>query len=494
MIGRTEVKMDGRMRKNVGFSLMPLAFLFLFEPRYTLIDPLPDFIGYLILCAAIINLADISPRIYEAFLGFRKAILVSALKYVALYMLYSFISESVDIPIYDGSEDWVVGAFHESEMAVGILLFVFVFCLFELVVLLPAYRSLFEGLLSLGMYNDGTAIYLKKITKSERVDKATGKKTVFIRESKRNATEKAFFMTVFLILAQILANVLPELTTLISNTSYSFVVHLRVLLIIIIAPVCIIWLIKMLTYCANIRKDTTFIDNIAQKYRVHAEQNSELYTVRRLITGISALIVATMLCLGLYVNDARVIPGFAFAVVLVFSAIILRRNSNKWLAVAIAAVLNATVSSAVYFASVRFFSDSSMSNLEAYNAYNILLGLTAAESVLFIVSFCLTLAMVWDIYRVHTDICFTREQRSYKSERSYFIKGAAACCIVTVLMALANVYYAYANHPYFISNVKWIVEYSSVITLGVSLVFIGALVYNIGNVINAIKFRYKLDI
>ena len=112
--------MNGKLKKNIGFSLMPLAFLFLFEPRYTLVDPLPDFIGYILLCAAIINLADINPRVYEAFLGFRKAILVSMLKYVALYMLYSFVYESANTPVYDGKDEWVVGVFHESEMAVGI--------------------------------------------------------------------------------------------------------------------------------------------------------------------------------------------------------------------------------------------------------------------------------------------------------------------------------------------------------------------------------------
>jgi hypothetical protein len=344
------------------------------------------------------------------------------------------------------------------------------------------------------MYNDGTAIYLKKITKRERINKKTGNKTVYIREGKRNLTERSFFLTVFLILSQVLANVLPELTTLRKNISYEFVVHLRVLLIFLITPICIVWVIKMILYCAKIRKDTVFIANIAQKYRLHAEQSPELYTVRRLITGISALIVAAMLCLCLYVNDVKVIPGFTFAIVVFFSAIILRKSSKKWLALAIVSALNLMVSLAVYSTTVKFFSNSSMSNSEAYNAYNTILGLTIAESTVFVIAFCLTLAVIWDIYKAHTDICFAREQRSYRAERSYFIKGAAACTIVTVLMALTNVYYIYANHPYFITSVKWIVEYSSVITLGASLVFIGVMVYNIGNVINAIKFRYKLDI
>lgn len=486
--------MNGKLKKNIGFSLMPFAFLFLFEPRYTLVDPLPDFIGYLILCAAIINLADINPRIYEAFLGFRKAILVSVLKYVALYMLYSFVYESATTPVYDGVEDWAIGVFHESEMAVGILLFVFVFGLFEMVVLIPAYRSLFEGLLSLGMYNDGTAIYLKKITKREKTDRKTGHKTVLVRESKRNLTEKAYFLTVSLILGQALANILPELTTLDSNTSYEFVVHLRVLLMVILAPISIAWLVKMLGYCSKIRMDTPFINNVSQKYVAFATENPDLYVVRKLVMGISSLIVAAVLCLNLYVNDIKVIPGFLFAMIVVFSAVTLRKYSKKWIPVTVAAAVNAILSTILYFATVKFYSYTSLSNLEAYNSYNLLVGLSIAEAVLFVISFIFTLTMIWEIYREHTDICFAREKQSYTAEKTYFIKGAIACTLSAILMAFANVYYVYANHPYFITNVKWVVEYSSVIVLGISLVFIGILIYNIGNVINSIKYHYKLDI
>ncbi|MBQ3012615.1 MAG: hypothetical protein IJD74_03650 [Clostridia bacterium] len=486
--------MNGKLKKNIGFSLMPLAFLFLFEPRYTLIDPLPDFIGYMLLCTAIINLADINPRIYEAFLGFRKAILVSMLKYVALYMLYSFVYESANTPVYDGAEDWAIGVFHESEMAVGILLFVFVFGLFEMVVLIPAYRSLFEGMLSLGMYNDGTAIYLKKITKREKIDKKTGHKTVLVRESKRNLTEKAYFLTVALILGQVLANILPELTTLITNTSYAFVVHLRVLLMVLLVPISIAWLIKMLGYCSKIRMDTPFINNVSQKYVTFATENPDLYVVRKLIMGVSSLIVASVLCLNLYVNEVKVIPGFVFAMVVIFSAVTLRKYSKKWGLVISFATINTILSAVTYFATVKFYSDSSLSKLETYNAYNLLVGLSIAESVSFIITFIFTLIMVWEVYGKHTDISLTKEKQSYKAEKTYFLKGAAACTVSAIMMALANVYYVYANHPYLIINIKWIVEYSSVIVLGVSLVFIGILIYNLGNVINSIKCYYKLDI
>ena len=57
--------MNKKLKRNIGFTLMPFAFLFLFEPAYALIDPLPDFIGYLILCTALSNLSFINHRIAE---------------------------------------------------------------------------------------------------------------------------------------------------------------------------------------------------------------------------------------------------------------------------------------------------------------------------------------------------------------------------------------------------------------------------------------------
>jgi len=240
--------------------------------------------------------------------------------------------------------------------------------------------------------------------------------------------------------------------------------------------------------------DTPFINNVSQKYVTFATENPDLYVVRKLIMGVSSLIVASVLCLNLYVNEVKVIPGFVFAMVVIFSAVTLRKYSKKWGLVISFATINTILSAVTYFATVKFYSDSSLSKLETYNAYNLLVGLSIAESVSFIITFIFTLIMVWEVYGKHTDISFTKEKQSYKAEKTYFLKGAVACTVSAIMMALANVYYVYANHPYLISNVKWVVEYSSVIVLGISLVFIGILIYNLGNVINSIKCHYKLDI
>ena len=171
-----DLGLSGKLNRNIGFSLLPFSFIFLFEPGLTILDPLPDCIGYIIICFAIRNLADINHKIDEAFIGFRKGVLISILRFVAIYLLDSY--------------------FIESELSVGLLLFVFAFSFFELIVLIPAYRCFFEGLLSLGILYDGSAVYLKKLRKIKRLD-SEGNEYTDIHESKRNITERAYFFTAF---------------------------------------------------------------------------------------------------------------------------------------------------------------------------------------------------------------------------------------------------------------------------------------------------------
>ena len=159
--------MNGKLKKNIGFSLMIFAFFFLFEPSFGLIDPIPDIIGYAILCSALINLADINDRIYASFKSFRLGMLFSALRAVTYIVL-----ENV---------------FVDDEQTVGLLLFVFIFAVCDFIWIIPGYRALFDGLLSLGMFEGGDAVYYRK------------------REKGRNASEKLKGLTiVFLIVKNLI--------------------------------------------------------------------------------------------------------------------------------------------------------------------------------------------------------------------------------------------------------------------------------------------------
>ena len=65
--------MNGRLIRNIGFTLLPFAFLFLFEPGISIKDPIPDCIGYVIFCLAIRNLADIEIKNKETALNLLKS-------------------------------------------------------------------------------------------------------------------------------------------------------------------------------------------------------------------------------------------------------------------------------------------------------------------------------------------------------------------------------------------------------------------------------------
>ena len=222
------------MKKNAGFSLIPFALIFLFEPGYTVLDPLPDFIGYAILCLAILNLADVSPRIMDAYGRFRRAILINALRLLAIYLLQT--------------------VFLDAEHTVGVLLFSFVFSFAELVYLIPAYKDLFDGLLSLGMMQDGTAIYRRRVVKRKIKNSDSGEITIVTREVGKNATEKLYILTVCFLFVKHLAMTLPEFTSLTTNQPYTFIALLRGMGIAIALPIGVWWLIAFWRYCVSVGK------------------------------------------------------------------------------------------------------------------------------------------------------------------------------------------------------------------------------------------------
>ena len=53
-------------KKRISFTAIAVSFVFLFNPNISIIDFLPDFIGYIILTVALINLADLNDTFWEA--------------------------------------------------------------------------------------------------------------------------------------------------------------------------------------------------------------------------------------------------------------------------------------------------------------------------------------------------------------------------------------------------------------------------------------------
>jgi hypothetical protein len=466
--------MNGKLNKNIGFSLLPFAFLFLFEPNYTVLDVLPDFIGYLIICAAIINLADIDHHVRNAFEGFRKAALISGLRYIAIYFLHT--------------------VFTDSHQTLGLLLFVFVFAVFEIIVLVPSYKNLLEGILNLGMMHDGSSMYQKKFKLYKKYDKRTQKTVTYKREQRKNHTEKYYSYTVFFVVLLRLACTLPEFTTLIANSSYEFVKLLRWFGIILVVPFGVAWLVKNFLYFSKIRKDTIFISNISKVYLEKARENSELYTYRRLSTGLYLVLVAVVLSLDFYSGFSNLIPDFMFYATLILGCVFLKEFTKKWISVTVVSSVGIVSSALAHFSAESFHSvfypAAIRKNLQAYYAYYTMFGFHVADAVVLIITIILVLLLLWDIYKLNSEYCFAVDKKTRRQESRPYLLGAVPTALGSALAAAGNVFYVWAQPFRFYDG--WYFAYSTMISVASSLILVFILTYFIGYLINTAKFRFRL--
>ncbi len=446
--------MTGKLRRNIGFTLMPFAFLFLFDPSYALLDPLPDFFGYFILCLALINLADVNPKIMEAFVKFRAAVILSIAQFASMFMIES---------LFEGQEKAVIS-----------LVFIFVFAVFDAVILIPAYKNFFEGLLYLGTYHDGTAIYECK------------------KEGKPNISERMFALCVVVTIAKELFWVLPELTTLISNSTYEFVNVLRLFAACIIVPITIFWLIKMLVYIKKIKRDVVFIDNLKAFYLEKTNNAEDFFTCRVISIGLITFTVAFVLSFDLFLDNTNIISDVWQYIALILGALLIKRYSKKWISIIIISVLGVVsavfcdVASSYFFS--RYIPENIIKDLDAYNAYYFMLSIYIVEAVVFCSVLAVSLLFMFDVYSKHTDMSSDKKSAEYKYMNRRFKIGSALVMCCGALSALAGVYY-FGSLPY--SDKSIIFEISGVLSRAICLVFVFASWYFIGYIKSSVKQHSK---
>lgn len=438
--------MYGKLQKNIGFSLIIFAFLFLFDPSYALVDPLPDFIGYAILCIAIINLADINERIMDAFRGFRKAMVLSVLRFVSI-----IVSNKV---------------FAEGENTIGQLIFVFVFAFFEIFIAIPAYKSLFEGLLSLATFHNGEAVFVKK------------------RENGRNSTEKIYTLTCAFIIVKNILCALPEFTSLQTNSSYEFVHILRLIAIIAVTPLAIIWLISIVRYFLRVKNDKCFVDSISTKYVEQAEARPEFYSSRVVCTGLYGLLTATILTFDIYSGNVNYLPELFFFAALILAVIFLRKYSAKWVPIVIVSAFGSIISVLLYSVESSFFERHFISaikrDIEAYEQYYLMLSLYILEAILLLVTFALVALFFRDVNKQHRI-----SSRFSLNARLWSFFGIGTVSIIS------DVWHIFAL-PYFKRG--WIYEYSGIIASTCSIAFIISAIVLITYSVGEVKRYFKTDI
>ncbi len=446
--------MNGKLKKNIGFSMIIFSFFFLFEPSYALIDPLPDLIGYTILCLSLINLADINDKINSALKAFSKGILLSLLRYACLIII-SYV-------------------FGDDQRSIGQLLFVFVFAFFELYMIIPGYKHLFEGLLTLATFENGEAVFYKK------------------RENNKNVTEKLYFLTLIFLIIKNAFCCLPEFTTLETNSSNEFINIMRILAMVLISPLCIIWLVNIVKYFVNIKNDKPFIESLETKYKKSANESPDFFIGRVLRIGIYMIIVSFILTFDIFSEGVNVLPDIFAYSGLILTALFLHKYSKKWGLLAITSSLGALSSLWVYMTEKSFYERYLMSSvhrdIEAYEHYYLLLSAYILQAVLFCAVLASLTAFLCDIYNDHIRAKQIGHDIEKKESNTGFIARICIFSALGLLSAAASVYHILALTQ---DQSLWIFYSSGVISSAISIASVISLLAISFFMLSEIKKNYS---
>lgn len=293
-----------KTKKNLGLGTITLALIFLFNPNVTVIDVLPDFVGYALLCAGLAQLGDLHESIGAAVSVFRKMIFVDALKLLAIL--------------------WIFGMTVPVERSSSILLFTFVFGALEMILLIPAYQKLFRGINELGYFYPNTSIF-------EDQNKKKGK----------NRTDRMQRSTITFVCVKAILTFLPELADLSQGTYdetamastenlYRFVGLLRAMAFLPVLVVGIVWLCRAIRYFSDLRRDDSLMSALQTKYDTKIRPKVGLFAQRRLKITFSLLMIALALTLDLRMDSQNMLPDFLAAAVFAVLLWQMRQTKRRW--------------------------------------------------------------------------------------------------------------------------------------------------------------------
>lgn len=443
-------------KKNKGgmrLLLIVISLFFLFDPYISVIDIIPDIIGYFLMYLALSRLSDINCHMEEARKRFKYAAWTCLARYASLAVLFGLVTE--------------------SERAVSVLIVTFVFGVSDILIVIPAFKELFEGFSSLGVLCDGKSMYIDKRGRSGYTERISG-------------------ITYAFIIVRALGAFLPELTSLINNSQYRFVGLLRALSFIIVLAVGAVWLIRTVIFFLRVRRETVFISNICQKHATLVTERPLIFKARRLICGVSVILTGYILSLNIYGNYFNIIPDFICAALILAGVILLRRYSSSWKSVGIFAVIYIVMSSVAWGTSIGFFSkyypQDAMKNAEIHGKFFSMLALDAISEICFVLLTAALVRFIFDIFTHHA----SPEGKILSAENdmsaSDISKKGKIFCGLCALSGAVTMYYVYSLTSY---SSAWYIEMATTITFMCDVLLMGYAYSLFSRIKKEISTRYS---
>ncbi|MBR3894017.1 MAG: hypothetical protein IKJ35_02605 [Clostridia bacterium] len=374
-------------QNRIGFGMLTLSGLFLFNPVVGYVDVLPDAVGFFLLWVGLYRLADLNDKIAEASRRFRILFFIGLGELFVTYLLHvSMPARASQMNVY--------------ERPASILLFSFVLLLSRWMLLIPAFRDLFGGLQHLAEKYDGGELLTEKRGKT-RIER-------MIRHS-----------TVFVILQTLLAT-LPEaaILTAVENNEkwYEFIMLFRVTGAMIATVVSIVWLTYFLSCAFRLLRAEAWRERLGKAYAEEILPQTEMLALRRTSVVFLLFNVAVLFTLNLRVDFYAALPGAVAAILTLISLKLLEKElpslgKCRAACVGLGAVSLAQIIVNSWFLS-RFLPEASLYQTDAYYAFLAVQVLEAAEAIVALIFFYTLLKVVFEWMRDEISVEYTGDTRA----------------------------------------------------------------------------------
>ena len=483
----------GKARKNLGLGLVMAAFVFLFNPSASIMDPLPDFIGYWLLCVGITQLSDMNHHFEESLKYFKRMLTASVIQFFSFFV--------------------ILGLVTSKERPTTFLLLSFIFAAVEIIFLLHAYREFFEGFLYLGSRMEASAIFAIPEAATRRYEKKCARATLrsekkkrFLRtrlEKPQNITVTTARLTTVFIAVRAALTVLPEFSALTLsaydeasrfNFLYDYIGMFRTLSIFIILPIGIVWLVKMMRYIRSILQDRGFMDALVAKYVTEVEPKTYIFIRRAVKLAFIIMSIGLVFCADIYMesNTINIMPDALCAVLVLVALLLLRKLVTIPFYSYVFCGVYGGFSIFTQIVSAKFFTDHTLTltdiRLESFEAFNRLKVVEIVDSILFFAMMMALLPVLSAVIRKYTGFSPVSGGNATQEDKIRYVHGMLhkRLFVLAILSAVCLV-----SGIAYILLVKmvtfmWIVDFVACITLAVYAIL------TLGAITQEVEYKYLL--
>ena len=464
--------MQIRPRKRMGFLLIALSALFLFNPDIAVFDLLPDVFGYILLSLGLSSLSYLNYHFEESAKRFQRLIALGAARIAFVVVLF--------------------GLVNYTDRPTAMLLGNFVFGVLELLMLLPAYHHLFEGLLYVGSRTGVGESVFRPTAASKLWSLVIKRRSEFEGQTAPvSVTESVSFMTALFAVCKVALGVLPEFTALTEHSEsapnlYVYVWMFRVGAVLLGTVIGVVWLLLALRYYIGILRDRAFVDELRAWYMRDVYPNKDLFVAKRYKLGSFFLLLGIMLAIDLPMDDVNILPDVLCALCLMAGVLALRYYVSSWKAsvAVLAAYAVASVAESLwqirYFKIEGFEAQAALNGAKATEAYVVSIVFSAVCAVLFVLSIVCVLNCLKEMIRTHTGFEVAHvDMQTYGRKNALhrqLIRGLVPVAVMVCVCALGSLAYTLLL-PYSGMGGEWYVILASImwvvnLFLGVVLVVV----------------------